>query len=85
MPHHKSAVKRLRTNEKSRKRNVVVKSALRKQIKRQGALEGEAARDMIPKTYAELDRAVRKGVIPKSRANRLKSRLTIKAAKSPSS
>lgn len=83
MPHHKSAAKRLRTNEKSRQRNLAVKSALRKQLKRQSGLEGDAAKEMIPRTYAELDRAARKGVIPKSRANRLKSRLSHKAAGTP--
>jgi len=80
MPHHKSATKRLKTAAKSKTRNSAVKSLVRKQLKRQRATTGEDAVEMLPKTHAELDRAVRKGVIPKSRASRLKSR-TAKAAK----
>lgn len=73
MPHHKSAVKRLRTAERSRRRNIAIKSVLRKQLKRQRAAGTEGA-ELLPETHAVLDRAVRKGVIPKTRASRLKSR-----------
>lgn len=73
MPHHKSAKKRLKTNERDRERNMAVKSALRKQLKA-FRLEGASA-DKLGELYAGLDRAARKGVIPKSRADRLKSRL----------
>jgi small subunit ribosomal protein S20 len=78
MPHHKSAVKRLRTAETSRRRNVAIKSVLRKQLKRQRAAGAEGA-ELLPETHATLDRAVRKGVIPKARAARLKSRTARKA------
>ncbi len=74
MPHHKSAVKRLKTNEVSRQRNAAVKSTLRKQLKKQGNTQGEEAEGLLPATYSEIDTAARKGVIPKARANRLKSR-----------
>jgi small subunit ribosomal protein S20 len=80
MPHHKSAVKRLRTAEKSRRRNIAIKSVLRRQLKRQRAAEGKDAPALLPETHATLDRAVRKGVIPKARASRLKSRTARKAA-----
>ena len=80
MPHHKSASKRLKTNEKSRQRNLAVKSALRKQLKRQ-ANNQENPAESLPATYAELDRAAKKGVIPKTRASRLKSRAAVRAAK----
>ena len=43
-------------------------------------LEGAAAQSELPSTYRELDVAVRKGVIPKARASRLKAR-TAKASK----
>ena len=74
MPHHKSATKRLKTNEISRERNMAVKSVVRKQLKKQRGLEGEAAQGELSSTYRELDVAVRKGVIPKARASRLKAR-----------
>lgn len=80
MPHHKSASKRLKTAEKSRKRNLGVKSTLRKQLKRQRAA-GDEAETLLPDTHAELDKAARKGVIPKRRAARLKSRTARQAAK----
>jgi small subunit ribosomal protein S20 len=80
MPHHKSATKRLKTAAKSNTRNSAVKSLVRKQLKRQRAASGEEAVELLPKTHGDLDRAVRKGVIPKSRASRLKSR-TAKAAR----
>jgi small subunit ribosomal protein S20 len=79
MPHHKSAEKRLRTNEKARRRNMAIKSALRKQLKRQRGAEGSEAVEGLPTTASALDRAVQKGVIPRSRADRLKSRLARRA------
>jgi small subunit ribosomal protein S20 len=82
MPHHKSAVKRLKTNEKSRQRNSAVKSNLRKQLKRQ---RQDSAESGVSGIYSELDTAVRKGVIPKARADRLKSRTARRAAKTTDS
>ncbi len=84
MPHHKSAAKRLKTNETSRQRNQAVKSVVRKQLKAQRAANGDEAQASLPATYSELDVAVRKGVLPKSRASRLKSRLARQAQKSSS-
>jgi len=83
MPHHKSAEKRLKTNEKSRRRNVAAKSLLRKQLKAQKAKDGDAAKAGVSATYSALDRAARKRFIPTARANRLKSRLAKRAARTP--
>jgi len=74
MPHHKSAEKRLKTAEIARQRNVGVKSQVRRQLKRQRTLTGAEAVAALPTTHGELDRAAKKGVIPKRRAARLKSR-----------
>jgi small subunit ribosomal protein S20 len=84
MPHHKSAEKRLRTAEISRRRNAAVKSQVRRQLKRQGALAGAEAAAALASTHAELDRAATKGVIPKRRAARLKSRTARKANRAKS-
>lgn len=82
MPHHKSAEKRVRTNEKSRKRNVAIRSRLRKSLVTQRTLEaGAEAVSQLPKVISEVDVAERKGIIPKRRADRLKSRLTRAANK----
>lgn len=76
MPHHKSAEKRVRTNEKSRQLNVANRSRLRKTLSTHRALEtGAEAVGQLPKVVSEVDVAERKGIIPKGRANRLKSRL----------
>ncbi|NNF06226.1 MAG: 30S ribosomal protein S20 [Candidatus Eisenbacteria bacterium] len=75
MPHHKSAAKRLKTNERDRQRNIAVKSLLRKRIKEYRSSESPDA-SQVSHIYSILDRACQKGVIPKSRANRLKSRLS---------
>jgi len=74
LPHHKSAVKRLRTSEKSKRRNSGVKSLLRRQLKRQRDADSAEAATQLPLTHSQLDRAARKGVIPRGRAARLKSR-----------
>ena len=74
MPHHKSAVKRLRTSEKSKRRNSAVKSVLRKQLKLQRDADSAEAATQLSTTHSQLDRAAQKGVIPKGRAARLKSR-----------
>ena len=79
MPHHKSAAKRLKTAARARMRNVAVKSLLKKQLKAQRDTEGAKALETLPQSYRELDRAARKGVIPQSRADRLKSRLARQA------
>ncbi len=84
MPHHKSATKRLKTNEKSRQRNTAVKSNLRKQLKRNRTGE-DGGSVGVPEVYSQLDVAVRKGIIPKARANRLKSRTARRVVKTPAS
>jgi small subunit ribosomal protein S20 len=76
MPHHKSAEKRVRTNERSRQRNIANRSRLRKVVIGQRAhTESTAAVAELPKTISEVDRMVRKGLIPAGRADRMKSRL----------
>ncbi len=79
MPHHKSAAKRLKTNARAQKRNLAVKSLLKKQLKKQRGADGTEAKEQLPASYRELDRAARKGVIPTARADRLKSRLARQA------
>jgi len=73
MPHHKSAVKRMKTAKRSRTRNIAVKSEIKTSLKK--AQESPQDKEVIRMTVSKLDRAVRKGVIPKAVANRRKSRL----------
>lgn len=73
MPHHKSAVKRIKTAKLSRTRNIAVKSEIKTSLKK--AQESPQNKEVIRMAVSKLDRAVRKGVIPKAVANRRKSRL----------
>ena len=73
MPHHKSAEKRMRTTKRDRTRNISVKTELKSALKK--VAEKPTDKEVIRSTVSLLDRAVRKGVLPKSAANRRKSRL----------
>ncbi|MBU1200191.1 30S ribosomal protein S20 [Patescibacteria group bacterium] len=73
MPIIKSAKKRVRSSARRRSRNLVTKSTYRTAVKK-------AATDKSPESlkvaYKALDKATKKGVIPKNRAARLKSQLS---------
>jgi small subunit ribosomal protein S20 len=73
MPHHKSAVKRMRTTKRDKAKNVAVRSELKTLLKRMAETPTDKA--VMSLTVSELDRAVKKGVIKKAVANRRKSRL----------
>ncbi|HYR68260.1 MAG TPA: 30S ribosomal protein S20 [Candidatus Dormibacteraeota bacterium] len=75
MPHHKSAIKRIRTAKRDRIRNTSIKSEIKSLLKK--AQETPADKEVARLTVSKLDRAVRKGVIPKAVANRRKSRLAL--------
>jgi small subunit ribosomal protein S20 len=76
MPQHKSAEKRIRQNEKRRKRNKSRKSNVRTKIKELKALEDKAAaEDLLNDIKGDLDRLAAKGVIHKNRAANKKSKL----------
>jgi len=82
MPNIKSAIKRTKTNEKSRLRNASQKSSLRTAVKQADqAVAGtdvNAAKDAIYLAQKKLDKAVTKGLIHKNAAARKKSRLAKK-------
>jgi small subunit ribosomal protein S20 len=76
MPHHKSAAKRIVTNEKARQRNIAARSRMRSAIRavRQATTRAEAGAAL--RTAASvLDRTVARGVLKKETANRQKARL----------
>ena len=79
MANHKSALKRIRTNERKRLRNRLVRNRTRTFVKK-ARLEidgGDAsnAREATAVAIRELDKAVSKGVLHKNTAARRKSRL----------
>lgn len=81
VPHHKSAKKRVKTNEIRRQRNIARRTRMRNAIRdlRQaldsGQLSGEAASERVRKVHGLLDRMAGKGLIHENKAARLKSRL----------
>jgi small subunit ribosomal protein S20 len=81
MPQHKSAEKRMRTNDRDKAKNRAVRGEIRRATKNlQAALSSDKAEEQLRAVHSVLDKAVKKGVIPKNRANRRKSR-TAKAAR----
>jgi small subunit ribosomal protein S20 len=84
MPHHKSAEKRVLTNEKARKANVAVKSRVRTALRkvRESRSRGDAEA-RLQTALSVLDRAAQKGIIHRSTASRHKSRLTLFVHKLP--
>jgi small subunit ribosomal protein S20 len=82
MPHHKSAAKRVVTNEKSRQRNIAATSRLRSAIKAvRSATTKKAGEAALTQTVAVLDRTASKGIIKRETASRHKSRLAKFVAK----
>ncbi len=81
MPHHKSAAKRVLTNEKARRRNVALRSRMRAAVKavREATTRVEA-QAAYRNAVSILDRTADKGVIKRETANRHKGRLARFAA-----
>jgi len=80
MANHKSAVKRVRQNEKRNEINRSNRSKLRTQIKKlRTALAGTdktQSTELLNPTVSLIDKAVNKGLIHRNTAARHKSRLT---------
>ena len=84
MPHHKSAAKRVITNEKARVSNIAVKSRMRSAVKAvRSATKKAEAESALKTAISVLDRTAAKGIIKKGTASRQKSRLALFAAKLP--
>ena len=83
MPNIKSAIKRVKVNEKKNLRNRMIKSAMRTTIKKFDAAVagGNSDPKLLSQTQGSIDRAASKGVIHKNAANRKKARLAKRMAK----
>ena len=76
MPQHKSALKRVRQNEKRRERNRLHRARMRTMIKRlQDTTDPEEARSLLTETKSYLDQLTCKGIIHQNKAANTKSRL----------
>ena len=84
MANIKSQIKRIKTNEIARKRNVAVKSALKTAVRRfrtaADAGDAEAAATALATAGKALDKAASKGVIHKNQAANRKSGLAKQVA-----
>jgi small subunit ribosomal protein S20 len=76
----KSAMKRIRQNEKRRLRNRAVRSQLRTAVKTARAAQGDGQREAVLDAIRLLDKAVTKGVVHRNTAARKKSALARRLA-----
>lgn len=77
MAHHKSAIKRIRTNEKARLRNKHYRSLMKTAVKKVRLAESkETASANLNNAISILDRLAVKGIIHKNNAANKKSKLT---------
>ncbi len=89
LAHSKSAKKRIRQNKVRRLRNRSAKSALRTTVRRFHAAaasgDAEGAHEALRAVQKKMDKTASKGVLPKGRVNRVKSRLSskLKSLKKP--
>ena len=83
MPNIRSAAKRIRSDAKKQAKNLAVLSELKSLSKKlaQFASEPEKAKAVAATLTARYDHAVSKGVIPRGRADRRKSRIALFLAK----
>ncbi|MEI6487899.1 MAG: 30S ribosomal protein S20 [Bacteroidota bacterium] len=77
MANHKSAIKRIRSNDAKRLRNRYQAKTMRNAMKdlRDDAVKSSAA-TKLPKVIAMVDKLAKKSVIHKNKAANLKSKLT---------
>ena len=77
MANHKSAIKRIRSNEKKRDRNKYIHKTTRNAIRKLRATsDKKEAEDQFPKVASLIDRLVKKNVIHKNKGGNLKSKLS---------
>src|SRR5690625_2658843 len=84
MANIKSAIKRVKTNEKKRASNQTFKSEMRTQIKHVEKLieenDVEKAKTSLQKTHKKNENAIQKGVVHANNGKRQKARLTEKVS-----
>jgi small subunit ribosomal protein S20 len=77
MANHKSAIKRIRSNNAKRLQNRYFAKTTRNAIKKlRGSTVKTEATALLPKVVAMLDKLAKKSVIHKNKASNLKSKLT---------
>ena len=78
MAHHKSAKKRIRSNEKKRVENRYYAKTMRNALRDFRALEDKAvATERLPKMVSIIDKLAKRSVIHKNKAANLKSGIAV--------
>ncbi len=82
MAHHKSALKRIRSNEAKRLRNRYFHKTTRNAIRKLRASEDKTeAEGMLPNVCSMVDKLAKRNIIHKNKAGNLKSSLTLRVNK----
>ncbi len=77
MANHKSALKRIRQNEKRRIHNRYYAKTVRNAVRKFRALtDPKEATEQLPKLYAMIDKLAKKNIIHKNKAGNLKSKIS---------
>jgi small subunit ribosomal protein S20 len=80
MAHHKSAMKRIRSNETRKIRNKYYGKTMRNAIRKFRSLSSkQEAVETLPQLVSLIDRNAKRNVIHKNKAGNLKSKLTLLA------
>lgn len=81
MANHKSAIKRIRSNNAKRVENRYYAKSTRTAVKKlRGTSDAKEANELLPKVSSMLDKLAKKNVIHKNKASNLKSKLAKKVA-----
>jgi len=82
MANHKSAIKRIRSNNAKRLRNRFVHKTTRNAVRKlRATTDKKEALEMLPKVSSMLDKLAKRNIIHKNKAGNLKSKLTKHVAK----
>ena len=78
MAHHKSALKRIRQNEKKRLHNKYYAKTTRNAIKKlKNTTDKEEATKLYPEVVSMIDRLSKRNIIHRNKASNLKSKLAL--------
>ncbi len=81
MANHKSAIKRIRSNNAKRVRNRYTSKTTRTVVKKiRTTTDKKEANELLPKVSAMLDKLAKRNIIHKNKSANLKSKITIKVA-----
>ena len=81
MANHKSAIKRIRSNDAKRTENRYYAKTTRTAVKKlRSSTSQKDAKELLPKVSSMLDKLAKKNVIHKNKAANLKSKLAKKVA-----